>query len=173
MRNVVKACVALALLAGGAALAVSKGGTLYIKTKDTKVLKTASPSAASVTTLQPGSEVVWNGPDAKDKTFHSVKTKDNKSGFVLQANLSPTAPKGEFDSTGKPMDKEAFASSGAATKALTEAGVKYAESKSQDVKKIAAQLIYVEEHSKVNATADVVAKQAKTSGVNSSAGGAK
>ena len=58
-------------------------------------------------------------------------------------------------------------------KGKIEAGVKYAESKSADVKKIAAQLIYVEEHSKVNATADVVAKQAKTSGVNSSAGGAK
>lgn len=152
-----------ALLLSSAAFAVAKGGTLYIKSKDTKVLKDAKAGASAVTTLQPGDEVVWNGPSAKDKSFHEVQAK-GKKGFVLQINLSPTKPVEESDSTGKPLSKSAFASSAAATKGLTEAGVKYAKESGIKDSEAAAQIIYTEEFNKQKATPEAVAAKAKALG---------
>jgi len=131
-------CVALAaLLVAGAAAAVTKGGKLYIKTKDAAVLKEPDAKAKKVGMLQPGDAVKWEGASPKDKRFHAIVSLDPKKklkGFTLQANLTPTEPQHEtlLSKGGKPIDAKSFASSGAATKALSEAGLKYAERKGQD-----------------------------------------
>lgn len=127
MRFRLAGLTAAALLIGSQAYAVSKGGTLYIKTKDSKLLDKADPKAKVVKQLQPGTEVIWNGADAKNKLFHAIETKDGKKGFTLQQNLTPNQPKMELASDdGKPIDAQAFASSGAATKALSDAALSYA-----------------------------------------------
>jgi len=94
-----KLAVVVSVLAAGTALAVSKGGTLYIKVK----------------------------------------------GFTLQQNLSPKKPQAEFlaKDDGKPIDAQAFASSGAATKALSGAALKYSGSK-PDLETLAKQLMTAE-----------------------------
>jgi uncharacterized protein YgiM (DUF1202 family) len=120
------ACCLLAM----PALAVSKGGKLYIKSKDTKVLDKADAKGKVVGTLQPGEEVTWNGADDKNKQFHAIDTGKVK-GFTLQGNLSPSKPQAELlaRDNGAPIDGKAFASSGAATKALNEAALKAAGKK--------------------------------------------
>lgn len=161
-----RSLLAAALLVSSAAFAVAKGGTLYIKSKDTKVLKDAKASAAAVVTLQPGDEVVWNGPSDKDKTFHEVQAK-GKKGFVLQANLSPSKPAEELDaSTGKPIPKGAVASSAAATKALSPAGINYAKGDKDAPKALeaAAEIIYTEEHNKQKGTDVAIAAKSKALG---------
>lgn len=128
-RRLIHLAVACSLLAMPA-LAVSKGGKLYIKQKDTKVFDKADPKAKVVGTLQPGDEVTWNGADATNKQFHSVDSGKVK-GFTLQTNLSPSKPQAELlaRDNGAPIDGKAFASSGAATKALNEAALKAAGKK--------------------------------------------
>jgi uncharacterized protein YgiM (DUF1202 family) len=112
------------------AKAVSKGGKLYIKSKDTKVLEKADPRSKPLGTLQPGDEVTWNGADEANKQFHAIDSGKVK-GFTLQQNLSPSKPQPELLSkdNGAPIDAKAFASSGAATKALNEAALKAAGKK--------------------------------------------
>ena len=119
-----------ATLVGGAAYAVKPGGTLYIKSKDAKVLDKADFKAKAVSTLQPGAEVTWEGAAEGNKMFHKVKA-GGVEGFTLQQNLTPNKPQMEalLKDDGKPIDTKAFASSGAATKALSEAALKYAEKK--------------------------------------------
>ena len=163
MKSGIRALAAIALIGASGAWAVAKGGTLYIKSKDTKVLKDPKADAKAVTTLQPGAEVTWNGPSDKDKTFHEVMA-GGKKGFVLMSNLSPNKPASEIDSSsGKPMSAQAFASSGAATKALTPAGVTYAQG---EVKKTeaAAEIIYAEQHNIAKGTPAAIAAKAKELG---------
>lgn len=129
------------LLLATPALAVKPGGKLYIKAKDTKVLDKADARGKVLATLQPGEEVVWQGADATNKTFHAVESGKVK-GFTLQANLSPSKPQPELlaRDNGAPIDGKAFASSGAATKALNEAALKAAgkkQTKAELVKGIA------------------------------------
>ena len=145
MRTKLTAALAvLTLLFGGAAVAVTKGGKLYIKGKNTNVYKEASLSSKVLGTLQPGDEVTWNGADKKMPSMHNVAGR--WTGFVSQAALSPTKPTGEvLTNDGAPVSKQAFVSSGAATKALTEAGIKYAGEKPGG-KEAAAEVIYFEEH---------------------------
>lgn len=163
MKSSIRAVAAIALISASGAWAVAKGGKLYIKAKDTKVLKEAKAGATAVVTLQPGKEVIWNGPDAKDKTFHEISV-DGKKGFVLMSNLSPSAPAAEIDSSsGKPMSAQAFASSGAATKALTPAGVSYAKD-SPNKAEAAAEIIYAEQHNFAKATPAAVQAKAKELG---------
>jgi len=133
--------VAAALLAAPA-LAVKPGDTLYIRSKDSSLLKTPSASGSVVTKLQPGTEVTWNGVDAKDKSFHKVKA-GAKEGFVLQANLSPAKPITELASDGKPTTMSSLASSGAATRTLSEVGQKQAN-KSPDLTKAGKQVVLLE-----------------------------
>lgn len=162
MKRLYGAVVAAALLSASGALAVAKGGKLYIKSKDTKVFKDAKVGAPLVT-LQPGAEVTWNGASEKDKQFHEVVA-NGKKGFVLMTNLSPSKPAQEIDSsTGKPMSAQAFASSGAATKALTPAGVNYAKD-SPSKSDAAAEIIYVEQHNIAKATDAALAAKAKEIG---------
>ena len=157
---------ALMLVSATSALAVSKGGTLYIKNKGVKLLKDPKATSAAVgKELTVGSTVVWNGPSEKDKTFHEVVTPDGKKGFVLMANLSPNKPADEIaESSGAPMSAQAFASSGAATKGLTEASLKYAEASDETVKKATVQVIYSEEHNKNKQTDVALAAKSKELG---------
>lgn len=160
-RSLNRALVAAALLSASGAFAVKVGDELYIKAKDTKVLKDAKATASAVVTLQPGTKVKWLGPNDKDKQFHQVEA-NGKKGFVLMSNLSPNAPQQEIDaSSGKPMSAQAFASSGAATKALTPAGVKYAKESGVKATEAAAQIIYVEEFNKAKGTPTAIAAKAK------------
>ncbi|MEW5742341.1 MAG: SH3 domain-containing protein [Myxococcota bacterium] len=120
----------VALLVAGAAGAVGKGGSLFIKTKDAKLLEKADPKAKVLGTMKPGEEVKWEGADPGNKMFHKVIISNGKTGYTLQQNLSPSKPQMEVASDdGKPIDAQAFASSGAATKALSEAALKYNEKK--------------------------------------------
>lgn len=133
--------VAAALFAAPA-WAVKVGDTLFIRSKDSSLLKTAAPNGAVLTKLQPGTEVVWNGVDAKDKQFHKVKA-GGKDGYVLQVNLSAAKPQMEVASDGKPTTMSSLASSGAATRTLSEVGQKQA-SKSPDHTKAGKQVVLLE-----------------------------
>ncbi len=147
----------------GAALAADR--QLYIKSKDTKLLKSASLSAPVAATLQPGTEVTWKGADAKEKTLHKVVA-GGKEGFVLQANLTPSKPSNEvLGSDGKSVSAQAVASSGAATKALTPAAIKYAEAKGPSANEAAIEIIYLEEHNNNVATPEAIAAFQKASGL--------
>jgi hypothetical protein len=117
------------LLWGGAAAAGAKpGDTLYIKARNTRVLKDPSASAAVVTVLQPGAAVTWQGPDPKDKRWQRVVSGKNK-GVVLSANLTAEKPKGEVMAVSgeAAADTSAFTSSGAASKALGAGAIEYAK----------------------------------------------
>lgn len=164
MKRLYGAVAAAALLSASGAGAVAVGGKLYIKSKDTKVLKDPKADAKAVTTLQPGTEVTWKGASAKDKAFHEIDAA-GKKGFVLMSNLSPSQPQMETsEKSGAPMSPQAFASSGAATKALTPAGINYANSEGPNAKEAAAEIIYVEEYNKTKATPEAVAVKAKELG---------
>lgn len=163
MKSSIRAVAAIALISAGGAWAVAKGGKLYIKSKDTKVLKEAKAGATAVVTVQPGKEVTWNGASDTDKAFHAIAV-DGKKGFVLMTNLTPNQVAPEIDATtGKPMSAQAFASSGAATKALTPAGVTYAKG---DVSKTeaAAEIIYAEQHNFAKGTPAAIAAKTKELG---------
>jgi hypothetical protein len=133
--------LAVAVIASPA-WAVKVGEMLYIRSKDTALVKKADPKAPVVTKLQPGTQVVWNGPDATNKQFHKVKA-GAKEGFVLQANLTPSKPSDEMGSDGKGISARAVASSGAATKSLSEEGQEYAK-KTPDLTTAAKQVILLE-----------------------------
>lgn len=164
MKRLYAAVAATALLGASGAWAVKVGDNLYIKAKGVKLLKDAKATGAPIgKELNVGDAVVWKGPDEKDKTFHKVEA-SGKSGFVLMSSLSPNKPSPEIPETGKPpMDAKAFASSGAATKALTPAGVTYAEG---NVSKTAAaaEIIYVEQHNIAKGTPAAIATKAKELG---------
>lgn len=162
-RRWLKPLVLLGLL--GASGAGAEGERkLYIKTKDTKLLKEPKATATAVgKPVQPGTEVTWKGASPKDKEFHEVEVDPKLKGFVLKGNLSPSKPQDELaGSKGEPISAQAFSSSAAATRALTEAGMKYANAKS--VPEAAAELIYAEEHTKQSATPEAVAAKAKQLG---------
>lgn len=143
--------LALVLSTAQGALAIPVGGKLYVKTKDTPLLKDPKASSAKVSTLQPGTEVTWKGASAKDKQFQEVEAA-GKKGFVSTSNLTPQQPQQEIDgSSGKPMSVQAFAASGAATKGPF--GPPRAQTGgSPATQEAAAELIYVEELNKAKAT---------------------
>jgi len=161
MKSGIRILAVIALTSAGAALAITKGGTLYIKAKDVKLLKEPKVGSAAVNpkVLEVGSEVKWVGVSEKDKTFHEVDV-GGKKGFVLLSNLGTTKPLIEVAEGGKPMSAQQFANSGAATRGLTEAGVKYSKASGQDASNAAADCIYVEEHNKAKATPALVAAKA-------------
>ncbi len=156
------------VLLSASAFAADK--TLYIRSKDTKLFSKSDLKGAPVATLQPGDAVVWKGADPKNKVAHKVVTKANKEGFTVQANLTTQKPTGETlkADDGKAIDAQAFASSGAATKALSDAGLKYADKKKGQKG--------LEELTKGLMTAEGVAASVKDKDVNAVAtrmGGAK
>jgi hypothetical protein len=122
---------ALGLLASGPAAAVEVGGKLYVKARNTRVMASTSPTASTVVVLQPGDEVTWQGK-APEAPWHKV-SRGAQTGYVLHANLSLTPPPveivGKELKKGQRADLRAFASSGAATKALSEGAKRYAQQK--------------------------------------------
>ncbi|MFT3713755.1 MAG: hypothetical protein QM817_39350 [Archangium sp.] len=165
MKKMFGLIAASALLSANAAWAVAVGGSLFIKSKDVKLLKDPKAGAAAVTpaVIDVGSEVKWLGASDKDKSFHQIEYK-GKKGFVLMSNLSPSKPATEVMDGGKPMSAQSFASSGAATKGLTPAGVKYAKANGQSDSDAAADVIYIEEHNKAKGTPAAIATKAKELG---------
>jgi len=122
---------ALALLCGllaGPAAAAKPGDTLYIKARNTRVLKAPSAGAAVVVVLQPGDAVTWQGPDPRDKRWQKV-TSGKQQGVVMTANLTAERPRQEVTGvTGAAaQDTSAFMSSGAASKALGAGAIAYAK----------------------------------------------
>ena len=158
---------ALVVFAAAGAHAVGKGGKLYVKVKEAKLLEKADAKAKATATMPLGAEVTWNGSDAKNKLFHSVEFQ-GKSGSTLGSNLATSKPQDErlAKDDGKPIDSQAFASSGAATKALSEAGGKYAEGNA-DLEAIAKGLVSAE------AVAAIVTPESAREYAQQSTGGAK
>ncbi len=162
MKSSIRAVAAIALISASGAWAVPKGGPLYIKSKETKVYKDFKFSGPPFVVLQPGTEVIWNGA-SENKTIHEISV-SGKKGFVMMTNLSTAKPAAEIDSTsGKPMSAQAFASSGAATKALTPAGVTYAKG-NVNKSEAAAEIIYVEQHNFAKCSPAALAAKAKELG---------
>lgn len=158
MKRLCGAVAAVALLGATGAWAVKVGDNLYIKAKGVKLLKEPKATSAAVgKELAVGDAVVWKGPSDKDRQFHQIEA-GGKSGFVLMSTLSPSKPQAEFaEAGGKPLDTRAFASSGAATKGLTNAALSYSGEKGPDLKKAAVQVIYAEEHNKNKGTPEAIA----------------
>jgi len=123
-----QAAVVLALvLVAGAAWALAPGDRVYVRGRDVAILQSTATGAATLAKLQPGDAVVWKGADKKKPTWHRVDAKA-KDGFVYIANLSTTPPASELLTSpqgAKKVDAQAFASSGAAGKALTEGAIRY------------------------------------------------
>ena len=115
------------ILAAGAAWGLTQGDRVYVRGRDVAVLQSTAAGAATLVKLQPGDAVVWRGADKKKPTWHHVEA-SGKSGFVYFANLSTTPPASELLTSpqgAKKVDAQAFASSGAAGKALTEGAIRY------------------------------------------------
>jgi len=130
------------MVAATATAGVTKGGKLYIKGSGVNMWDKADASGKK-TALKNGEEVTWNGPSEKDKSMHEIEFK-KKKGYIQMANLTPNKPADEVASDGKTTSAAAFASSGAATKAMTEAGLKYAEGEGANAQEVAAGLIHLE-----------------------------
>lgn len=130
MRRLVLAL--LTLLVGGGALAVSKGDTLYVRSRNTRLVD--KPKGKVVSTLQPGEKVTWMGTVANQPGWHQVKLANGRKGVLLTANLATQPPAMEVraSSGGKPIDQGAFIASGAATKALAPAALEYGNNKSME-----------------------------------------
>lgn len=122
------------MLVAASALAVSKGGALFVRTHDAKLLEAPDFKAKTVATLPLGTRVTWRGAAAQNRQLHEVEwldaSKQPVKGYMFQAALGPTAPSPEFLTTGgAAIDAKAFKSSGAATKALGDGALGYASSK--------------------------------------------
>ncbi|HYO54005.1 SH3 domain-containing protein [Archangium sp.] len=131
------ALLALACVAtSGTALAVKPGGKLYVKAKNTHLKATNSPTADTLVVLQPGREVTYNGRAGNTpwcKVTVPVDKKSPMQGFVYQANLAISPPSLEVISKNpdKQLSPEAFASSGAAVKALGPGAIEYGKTLSR------------------------------------------
>ncbi len=135
--------VMLALgVAGNALAAVKKGGTLYVKVKNTRLMESPSTGANLLRLLQPGQEVKWLGADPKDKQWHQVEV-GGKKGVVFQSNLSSKPPSMELVASKDGVTAKnatEFANSGAAIKLLADGPLQYGQKKGADVKDAVAQL---------------------------------
>ena len=121
------ATVLALVLGAGAAWALAPGDRVYVRGRDVAVLQSTAVNAVTLARLQPGDAVLWRGADKKKPTWHRVETKGT-SGFVYFANLSLSPPASELLTSpggAKKVDAQAFASSGAAGKALTEGAIRY------------------------------------------------
>ncbi|MGQ0506747.1 MAG: SH3 domain-containing protein [Myxococcaceae bacterium] len=172
LRRGAGALVALGLMTGSAVAAVRVGGTLFVKARNTKLLASPSPTANVVALLQPGETVVWSGADPANKQFHRV-TFGGKKGVIFQSNLSTTPPSKELVASqgGKELDPKAFASSGAATKALGETAKEYGE-KNQDLKAAVGKLQSLEKLAR-SVTPAEISDHAKKAGIFPVVGGGK
>lgn len=133
--NVRRWALAIGLgLVAASAFAVARGGTLYIRARNTKLFSAPPPTGSPVDTLQPGTKVVWNGPDGSDARYHRISLESGKAGVVFQSNLGTSPPSTELvASQGAEIDPVAFSQSAAATKALGDGAIQYAEDKDSRV----------------------------------------
>ncbi len=125
-RVVVVAASAVLWLASAPADAAKVGDKLYIKAKNTKVLKEPKATSSVVDVLQPGQEVTWGGSVRRQKRWHKVAFA-GKNGIVYRTTLTTKRPSMEMTKSGQQVDAMAFASSGAATKALGAGAKTYGE----------------------------------------------
>ena len=119
--------VLLFLGMASAAWALTLGDRVFVRGRDVAVLQSTTPTSSTLIKLQPGDAVVWRGADRQKPTWHKVEAQ-GKTGFVYYANLSVTPPASELVSSpqgARKVDAQAFASSGAAGKALTEGAIRY------------------------------------------------
>jgi uncharacterized protein YgiM (DUF1202 family) len=138
--------VALAMPVASA-WAVKKDEKLYVKARNTRVLKSAVPTSDVVVVLQPGQQVTWRGADPTNKQYHQVTEPGGKAGYVFQTNLSTRPPNMELTAKeGQPraIDPAAFVSSGAAVKALSPGAEKYGKQKGGDYAQAVEQIKSVE-----------------------------
>ncbi len=144
----------------GVAVAAKVGDNLYVKAKNTKVMDGTAATANVIAVLQPGEQVTWQGAEA-DKKWQKVTAK-GKNGVVFVSNLSAQKPSTEIVASqgGKAMDAQAFASSGAATKALGEGAKEMASEKG--LQKAATDLEFAEGLAKKVTPTDINAHAKKT-----------
>lgn len=108
---------------------------LYVRVKNARVLGQPDLKATPVAELQPGAQVRWLGASPETRQLHHVALTDGgvpagTEGWMLQATLSPRPPSMEYaGDDGKPIDGQAFVSSGAAAKALGGMAQEYAAKK--------------------------------------------
>lgn len=129
----------LALVGGlvaGPVLAVQPPGPLYIKAKNTHVKASPDPAADTLAVLQPGQEVTYLGR-AGATPWCRVKAPGQKGpieGVVFQSNLGVSPPSREVTSKNPlvPLSPEAFASSGAAIKAVGPGTLEYGKTLGKD-----------------------------------------
>ena len=136
MRHVLKKTLlglALTLALGASTRAEAEDKVLYIRARNTRVLKAANASAATVAVLQTGEVVKWLGADKGDPKFHNVEAtvKGKKvKGLVFVSNLSAEKPKTELVAKEASRGfRTADQSAGAATKALSDGAVAYGKKK--------------------------------------------
>lgn len=89
-----------AVLLAFPALAIEKGGPLWVSVKEAPLRSQPKEGAKKLATLRAGTQVVWEGPDTKDRQFQRV-TAGGKSGWVLVSELSPSKPQPEIGVGGK------------------------------------------------------------------------
>ncbi|MBX7113112.1 MAG: SH3 domain-containing protein [Myxococcaceae bacterium] len=117
---------------------------LYIRNRETPLQKQPTLSSPVLTRIPAGATVTWLGAGTPKKDFDKVRF-GTQEGFVPHASLSTRPPSAEVSKTdGKPITAQAFASSGAATRGLSEAGLKYDKTKNPHDPKLALSVISVE-----------------------------
>jgi hypothetical protein len=112
---------------------------LYVKARNTHLKSTSRPSAQTLAVLQPGAQVTFLGREPGTPwcrvELAAAGKKAAKKGVIFQSNLASSPPAAELSSKqpGAPMDPQAFASSGAAVKALGPGVIDYGQ-QSTDLK---------------------------------------
>jgi hypothetical protein len=165
MRNRMLAAMLVLGTASGA-LAVSKGGTLYVKAKNTRLMASSAASAKALAVLQPGQPVKWLGADPKNRQWHQVET-GGKRGVVFQSNLASKPPNMELvasEDGATRKDATEFANSAAAVKLLSDGAIKYGSKEGGAKKRAVTQLQQLEELAKAVDTRRI-AEHVKTAGL--------
>jgi uncharacterized protein YgiM (DUF1202 family) len=124
------------------------------------VLQKPDATSGVLAVLQPGDEVKWQ--KAEGKEFHSVQS-GGKTGYVYFSNLSTSKPAQEYAKGSGAVDSKAFASSGAATKALGDGAIAYGDQKLNNDDAVKAVLAM--EAMGQQTTAEDVAAHVKTAGL--------
>lgn len=125
--------VALAVLGSASpALAVKVGESLYVKARNTQLKESAEPTAGTLATLQPGRAVTYRGRQAGTPwclVSVALEKKGEVQGVIFQSSLavSPPSPEVSRKNPSKPLSPEAFASSGAAIKAVGPGTLEYGQ----------------------------------------------
>ena len=118
----------LALLAGGSAIALGPGTTVYVKVKNTHIFRKPDPnSELAVKAVQPGTALIWKGKvEGANMPWQQV-TVHGRTGYVLGSNLSLTKPSDELEVSDDAQHIDSTASSGDAVKALGGGAQAYAQ----------------------------------------------